>query len=403
MDSRLGRTASAKEKTVTHVARAEFDPIERARSLAPLVREAADEAERERSLPARVAEAMAEAGLYRVAAPREFGGAELDPCTQIRTIEAISEADGSAGWNLMIGIETFGLLAVGFPRGAELFADPKVIVCGSTAAIGRAERAPGGFRLSGRWPFVSGCHNAHYLSLLAAPHENGEPVPGELAQFMIVPRSDWEILDTWNVSGLRGSGSHDVCVEDVFVPVENTASFGRPTVRPTLPIARIPTGTRLAYNKVGVALGIARAAIDGFVELAAGKTPRFSSAKLRERAHVQHAIARAEARVRGARAFVLEAAETVWQAALEDRRSTPHEKALLQLACSDAASGCAEAVDRLAEAAGTSANQLGSPLERHARDVRVIRQHMTVAPQHIDDAGRVLLGLPPEGMMLLMG
>ena len=169
-----------------------------------------------------------------------------------------------------------------------------------------------------------------------------------------------------------------------------------------MPIARIPLGTRLAYNKVGVALGIARAAIDNFVELASGKTPRFSGSKLRERAHVHHAIARAEARVRGARAFVLEAAETVWQAALEDRQPTLHERALLQLACSDAAGGCAEAVDRIAEAAGTSANQLGSPLERYTRDIRVIRQHMTVAPQHFDDAGRVLLGLPPKGLMLSM-
>ena len=388
---------------MTSAAPEENDPVERARALAPLVREAADEAERERRLPARVAEAMADAGLYRVAAPREMGGAERDPCTQIRTIEAIAEADGSAGWNLMIGIENFGLLTLGFPRGAELFADPRVILCGSTAAVGKAERVPGGFRVSGRWSFVSGCHNAHFLSALAMPHENGEPVVGEAAQFMIMPRSEWEILDTWNVSGLRGSGSHDVRAEDVFVPEENTASFGRPTVRPKVPIARIPIGTRLAYNKVGVALGIARAAIDHFVELASGKTPRFSSAKLRERAHVQHAIARAEARVRGARAFVLESAETVWQAALEDRLPTPQEKALLQLACSDAAGGCAEAVDWIAEAAGTSANLLGSPLERQARDIRVIRQHMTVAPQHFDDAGRVLLGLPPEGLMLSMG
>ena len=388
---------------MTSIASAEIDHVERARALAPLVREAADEAERDRHLPTRVAEAMAGAGLYRVAAPREFGGAERDPGTQIRTIEAISEADGSAGWNLMIGIETFGLLTLGFPRGAELFADPKVILCGSTAAVGKAERVSGGFRVSGQWQFVSGCHNAHFLAALAVPHENGEPVEGELAQFMIMPRADWEILDTWNVSGLRGSGSHDVCAEDVFVPEENTASFGRPTLRSDAPIARIPIGTRLAYNKVGVALGIARAAIDHFVELATGKTPRFSNAKLRERAHVQHAIARAEARVRGARAFVLEAADSVWQAALDDRLPTTQQKALLQLACSDAAGGCAEAVDWIAEAAGTSANQLGSPLERHARDVRVIRQHMTVAPQHFDDAGRVLLGLPPEGLMLSMG
>jgi alkylation response protein AidB-like acyl-CoA dehydrogenase len=378
------------------------DPVERARELAPLIRDAADEAERERRLPARVAEAMAKAGLYRVAAPREFGGEELDPGTQIRTIEAISEADGAAGWNLMIGIETFGLLALGFPRGETLFADPSVIVCGSTAAVGRADRADGGYRVSGRWSFVSGCHNAQFVSVLVAPYEEGEPVSDVLPFFAVVPRDEWAILDTWHVAGLRGSGSHDVVIDGVFVPAENTTAHPLPGDRRRAPVTRISRGSRLAYNKVGVGLGIARAAIDAFVDLAAGKTPRFSTAKLRERAHVHHAIARAEARVRGARAFVLESAEAIWQAALADRPATPKESALLQLACSDAASGCAEAVDWIAEAAGTSVNALDSPLERLARDVRVVRQHVTVAPQHFDDAGRVLLGLPPDGLMLKM-
>ena len=166
------------------------------------------------------------------------------------------------------------------------------------------------------------------------------------------------------------------------------------------PVARIPSGSRLAYNKVGVGLGIARAGIDAFVELASGKVPRFSGSKLRERPNAQRAVAGAEARLRGARAFVLEAVAGLREAVLEGREYSLREKALLQIACSDAVRGCAEAVDAVCEAAGTSANTLGSPLERIGRDVRVIRQHVTVAPQHLDDAGRVLLGLEPEGLML---
>jgi alkylation response protein AidB-like acyl-CoA dehydrogenase len=379
------------------------DPVERARALQPLVREAADEAERERRLPARVAEAMAAARLYRVAAPPAFGGEECAPATQVRTIEAIAEADGSAGWNLMIGIETFGLLASGFPRGRELFADPMAIVCGSTAAVGRAERAPGGFRLSGRWPFVSGCHNARYFAGVAAVHEGGAAAAGAPGRYAVVPMSEVEILDTWHVSGLRGSGSHDVRVEDVFVAEQDTLPLVRDALQPAAhesPVARIPSGSRLAYNKVGVALGIARAGLDAFVELASGKVPRFSGAALRERPSAHHALARAEARLRGARAFVLEALGELWDAVRAQRAVGLRDKALLQIACSDAVRACAEAVDRVCEAAGTSANALGSPLERCARDVRVVRQHVTVAPQHLDDAGRVLLGLEPEGLML---
>jgi len=377
-------------------------PIERARALQPLVREAADEAERERRLPARVAEAMARAGLYRVSAPRAFQGSERDAVTQIRTIEAIGEADGSAAWNLMIGIETFGLLAAGFERGRELFADPQVIVCGSTAAVCRAEAVSGGYRVSGQWPFVSGCHNSHYFAGLAAVHENGQPVAGEPVRYVLAPREEFEIVDTWHVGGLRGSGSHDVCLSDVFVPVENTLKLQVGAMRRDggSVLARIPAGSRLAYNKVGVSLGIARGAIDAFVELASGKTPRFSSGKLRERPHAQRALALAEARLRGARAFVFEAADDLWSAAAAGSEVSGRQRALLQLACSDAAGICAEAVDRVAEAAGTSANTLGSPLERRARDVRVVRQHMTVAAHHIEDAGRMLIGLEPQGIML---
>ena len=379
------------------------DPIARAADLQPLVREAAEEAERERRLPAHVAEAMARAGLYRVAAPRSHSGGECDPATQIRTIEAISIADGSAGWNLMIGMESFGLLAFGLAGSEALFADPLTVLSSSTAAFGRAEAEPGGVRVSGDWQFVSGCHNCHWFGGLVVVHENGSPRLGAPPQFALVARDEISIVDAWHVAGLRGSGSHDVRVRDVFVPEDRLVPFGtRSGPTHDSPLARIPTGSRLAYNKVGVGLGIARAAIDEFVAVATGKIPRFSSGKLRERPLAQRAVALAESRVRGARAFVLEAVAELWDGLVAGHAPSDRERALLQIACSDAARACAEAVDLVAEAAGTTANRLDSPLERHARDVRVIRQHVTVAPHHLEDAGRVLLGLPPEGLMLSM-
>ncbi len=380
------------------------DPVAAARELQPLVRAAADEAERERRLPAHVAEAMAKAGLYRVAAPHAFGGGQHDPMTQIRTIEAISQADGSAGWNLMIGIENFGLLAMAFDAGPELFADPLTIVAGSTAAFGRAVPVDGGYRVSGDWQFVSGVHNCHFFAGLSLVHENGAPRPGDPPRMMVMPRSEIEIVDSWNVGGLRGSGSHDVRVPEAFVPAAHSVNFMGIGDLPAgeAPIIRFPRGSRLSYNKVGVALGIARAAIDDFVEIATGKVPRFSGSKLRERPFAQRAVAGAEARLRGARAFVMEAVGDVWRTILDEQKPSDRQRALLQVACSDAVRASAEAVDLVAEAAGTTANFLDSPLERRARDVRVIRQHVTVAPQHLEDAGRVLLGLPPEGIMLNM-
>jgi alkylation response protein AidB-like acyl-CoA dehydrogenase len=381
----------------------ESDPVVRARSLQPIARAAAAEAERERKLPSRVAEAMAKEGLYRVAAPSWIGGAEASPDTQIRVIEAISEGDGAAGWNLMIGIESFSLAGLVFEKDIDLFADPTAIVCGSTTNVGRADRVDGGCRVSGQWSFVSGCHNSRVFTALVAIHENGEPVPGQMPVQAAISNNEFEIIDTWNVSGLRGSGSHDVRVDNVFVPDKHMGTWlgnVNPNRLADSMVLRIPLGPRLAYNKVAVGFGIARAALDEFTKLATAKTPLFAASKLRERPHAQRAIARAEVRLRSARALVLENAATLWDTVRANQQFSAKSQALFAIACSDAALACAEAVDAVAEAAGTTANQIDSPLEKLMRDVRVIRQHMTVAPSLIEDGGRVLLGLEPESVML---
>lgn len=372
-------------------------PVERALGLESLVREHADEADQRRRLPAVVASAFAENGLYRIGAPRDYGGEEADPITQIETIEAISFYDGSAGWNLMIGVESFGLIAPGCGACKHLIDDPMVVMSSSTAAVGKAEKVDQGYRINGQWQFVSGCQNSSVFGATVAIHENGQPVPGNVYAMIAAP--DFEILDTWDVSGMRGSGSHDVRVTDIMVPKEQiVAPLGG--TQSNQPLLRFPLGARLAYNKVAVALGIARAGLDLFVELAEGKIPRFQSRSLRERAASQRAIAEAEIKVRSSRAFVFDQVAMFWDRAQAGAHITSRERAIFQIACSDAVRACVDAVDLIADAAGTSANFRSSPLERICRDIRVVRQHVTVASHHIDDAGRVLLGLPAEGMML---
>ena len=372
--------------------------VAKAETLRPLVAAHADEAECERRLPAPVAKAFARAGLYRVAAPKTFHGAEADPMTQIRVIEAVSRMDGSAGWNLMIGIETFGIIGPGFAKCPALIADPRTVMASSTAAIGRADRVECGWRIDGQWQFVSGIHNAQIFGATVHLFENGERID-DATRYAIVPAGDIDIVDTWHVAGLRGSGSHDVRVDNVTVPDSHIiAAMGG--ARGDSLLGGISLGTRLAYNKVAVALGIARAGIDAFVELAVGKQPRLTTRKLRERPFAQRAVALAEARLRGARASVFERTETMWRKVVAGEEFTLRDRALFQIVCSDAVLAAARAVDTVAEAAGTSANQLEQPLERIARDVRVVRQHVTVAPHHIEDGGRVLLGLEPTGLML---
>jgi len=381
---------------------AESSPVARARALAALIRDAADEAERERRLPERVAVAMAEAGLYRVAVPEEFGGLACDPRTQIETIEAVSEADGAAGWNLMIGIENMGFLGPALPReiAEKVFGDPLLVVAGALNPLGRATPVDGGFRVTGQWPFASGCHNAHWFWGQCLVQDGDAPVlapgGGPVLREALIPRSEFEIVDTWRVAGLRGSGSHDVAVREVFVPEERiTAAMAAP-LQLEHPLYRMPPLNRLAYNKVGVATGIARAALDEFAALAANTARRGSSRALRDKPAVQRAVAEAEIGLRSARAFVFEAVGTVWEAAVAGRETSPRERALVHLACSHAVRAAGDATALVHEAAGTRANFEGHPLERRLRDVRVVPQHITVSSQWLETSGGVLLGLASE-------
>jgi alkylation response protein AidB-like acyl-CoA dehydrogenase len=372
-------------------------PLERAQSLEALVRDNADAADEARRLPAIVAEAFAANGLYRIGAPVGFGGEAADPMTQVETIEAIACFDGAAGWNLMIGIELFGLVTPGCGGCRELFEDPMAVLSGSTAAVGRADRDGEGYRVNGQWQFVSGCHNSSIFGATVICYDNDKPLPG--SSYALIEAPDYTIIDTWHVGGMRGSGSHDVKVEDVWIPETRMVAPLGGTVSDE-PLLRFPLGSRLAYNKVGVSIGLARAALDAFVALAEGKMPRFSSRSLKDRPSAHRAIAEAEVRLLSARALVKQQVEYFWDLVQRDAHISTRERAIFQLACSDAVRASVECVDRVADAAGTSANFQGHPLERISRDVRVVRQHATVAGHHMDDAGRVLLGLPPEGVML---
>jgi alkylation response protein AidB-like acyl-CoA dehydrogenase len=378
------------------------DYVSLARSLAPLLREAGQEADRDRRLPQRAATAMAEAGLYRLPVAASFGGIEADPFTLVNVIEAISEADAAAGWNLMIGIETAGISSGWISaEGGDLIwgKDPDTIMCGALRTTGHARKADGGWRLSGQWPFASGCHNAQWFWGGALAHDaGGEPMRNERGVHrpmqLCVDTSQVEILDTWKVAGLRGSGSHDVAVHDVFVPDHLTTDvYGSPPLQQT-PLFVYPLISRLCLTKIGVATGITRAAIDAFVELATVKTPYTATQLLRERPQAQLAAAEAEALLGAGRAFIMEAVRQMWTEVSASREPSPELRVRQRLAASFCTDACARAVDTIVRAAGSTANFLDSPLERHARDVRVVQSHVTVAPAVFETAGRAMFGLP---------
>jgi alkylation response protein AidB-like acyl-CoA dehydrogenase len=372
-----------------------------ARGLTPVVRDGAAEADRERRLSQRVARAMAEAGLYRTATSRVWNGHEADPHTAVRAIEAVAEADGAAGWNLMIALDAGGLTsgAATDEAAREIFlADPQVIVAGTLPAHGRARPVAGGWLLSGQWPFASGCHNASWMCCGALiTDEDGAEIVRDAAgnratrQFLI-PAGEFEILDTWHVAGLRGSGSHDVRVRDLFIPEHRVIDLYGAGMRQRTPLFRYPFMPRICYPKAGVATGIARAALDAFLELAGSKTPYRSQTLLAEKAHAQLAIAEAEATLGAGRAFLFETMAEMWALVCAGGEPSERLRVRHRLAAAHCVESAVRAVELVHRSAGTSANVLSSPIERAFRDVHVVRQQVTVQPAVFELAGRALLG-----------
>jgi alkylation response protein AidB-like acyl-CoA dehydrogenase len=276
-------------------------------------------------------------------------------------------------------------------------ADPSFCTGGVFAPSGRAVPANGGWNVSGRWAFASGCQHSTWLGLGVVMMDgsdvrtlsNGAPdIRG-----VLVPASDIEILDTWDVSGLRGTGSHDVVARDVFVPEERTYRLigGTPKAEGTL--YAFPVFGLLALGVASVALGIARGAIDELVALATHKTPSGSRRRLADRAHVQMEVAQAESELLAAEAFIINELGLTWDEAEEGSRPDIEARARLRLAATYATRTAARVVDRMYEAGGGTSIYAASRLQRAFRDVHAATQHMVVAPATFELAGRVLLGV----------
>jgi alkylation response protein AidB-like acyl-CoA dehydrogenase len=380
------------------------DVVTAAIDLASRIRATREELETSRRLPPSLAQALAEAGLLQLHLPRSMGGPELPPLTAFRAIEELSKADGSVGWCAMIATATS--LFVGWLRpevGRELFGKPPdVRIAGSLRPEGKAYPIDGGYRVRGRWDFASGIDHANWLLCTCAVMDGDEARRTSAGtpeiRHLLVPIGAATIDDTWLVVGMCGTGSHDFLVDDVFVPTRYSFSFAEPSgqrgalYQPRLLLVVAWTST------VGNALGIARGAIDAFIELAAGKGSTSSTTLLRERPLVQTRVAEAEAILGAARAYVIDAVGTAWESVCADQHDPSRDIAQARLAITHGMHEAVRAVDLIFHAAGTNALYRKYPLERYFRDVHAAVQHAAGLPGHYESAGKVLLGLRPEGM-----
>ena len=376
------------------------DPLEVARGLAPRIRERAAEIEAARQLPRDLVVQIAEAGLFKVAVPEAEGGLGADVLTTLRVIEEVARADGSTGWCVAMGINTFrqsAQLAREVRR--EIFhSDPVGVSAGSANPRGRAVAVPGGYRVTGHWFFASGCmhssalHGACKVFDADAPRltKNGDQ---EVRIAFFYPKSAARIIDTWDVSGMRGTGSHDIEVTDLFVPDERTFSALDRRARVTGPMNRMHGFDLAGCGFCCVGLGVARAAIDAFVELASTKVPRSSSELLRDRAVVQAQTGEAEALLRSGRALLFDVVEEMWETVLAAQPITERLRSDLRLAMTHAAQSAARATHIVCAAAGTTSIFTKSPLERYARDAEVVTRHNQLQSVNYEAVGRTLFGL----------
>jgi alkylation response protein AidB-like acyl-CoA dehydrogenase len=370
-----------------------------------VIREHYDEAERERRLSPPVLAALHDTGLLRMCTPRSLGGLEADPLTRALVIEEISGHDTAAGWTLANPLDWAYLCARLPDAGAEEIyrRGANVVIAAQFGRPMQAAPAPGGYRITGRAPFVSNCHDANWIATTAAVMA-GDPSrtegTGEPEVVMAyLPRESCQVIDTWHVMGMRGTGSNDVAVTDVFVPTARTFPLV-PEFTPGShyqgPLYRFPLVGIVASNLPPLLLAVARRAIEEVTALAQGKVPVAASTVLRERASAQAKLAQAEAILRAGRVFLYDTLSETWEATVAGETLLLRQKADVLLAMTHAVQSAVQVVELMYRIAGTSGVYTRSPLERYFRDVQVLRHHAFGAETRYETVGQVYLGLPPD-------
>jgi indole-3-acetate monooxygenase len=372
--------------------------LSRITELAPMVARLGPDMEQARQQPAELVSALRSTRIYDMLVPRRYGGLELDAPSAFRAITALARLDGSVGWNAVVGqVGSLVPFLTNPTLCAEIFKEGKNhLLAGSGQPVGSAERVPGGWRVTGSWPFASACQNAEWIAGTCVMMEGGAAIdatdgPGPMVRTCLVPAEHWEIQDTWHALGLRGTGSHHVALTEVFVRDENFFEFpfGN-SFAPDPVFAKLPEIVVLAHG--AIAVGIAEGAIMDLVELAgAGVKQLFSATPLVDTERFKERLARLDAELMAARALLDAQITRVWQnpersAAKDLARVAEQLQAAIWItaACLRVAEGCFEL-------AGSRAVYESSTLQRRVRDLRVAAQHAAVHPRQYVTAGTAVL------------
>ncbi|MBW4717992.1 acyl-CoA dehydrogenase family protein [Saccharothrix obliqua] len=374
------------------------DILDRARDLVPVLRDRAAEIEQARKLPADVVELLRGAGVFRMGVPTSWGGPGMTSAQQAEVIEVLATGDASAAWCVMIGMDS-GIYS-GFleePAARAFFDDIDLITAGWIHPQGRAERVPGGYRVSGEWRFGSGCTHCDRLAAGCVVYRDGEPEPGPDGapvhwRVVLARPEQFEIVDTWFTTGLAGSGSRDYRVTDLFVPEEHSFSFYEP--RREGPLHATPEAVLRKMS--GVPLGVARAAIDHVRKLAETRVDRATGTPWAQSHHVRAVIGAVELDLAAARANVYANLDRQWERLAAGGRLTADERASTALARYHAFRTARSIVNRLYDlVGGASVYRPTSLLDRWLRDTNTMCQHAVAQDSIVAAAGELVLGGSP--------
>jgi 3-hydroxy-9,10-secoandrosta-1,3,5(10)-triene-9,17-dione monooxygenase len=384
--------------------------VTRARTMIPRLRDRASLTEELRRLPPETERDLHEAGLFRIVQPKRVGGSELDYVALVDCADAIGQADASAAWNFANLSSHHWMLGMFDKRAQDLVwgKDPNALIASSFIfPAGRARKVEGGYALRGSWPFSSGVDSCEW-NMLASVVSSEDEADGIEYRIFLLNKSDYRIKDTWNATGLRGTGSNDVEVDDAFVPESMTVAVndlaGGPTpgsvVNPNALYA-LPVFSLFPYVLSGVALGNAQACLDDYVDIARHRASTYNRAKLGDLQTTQIKIAEASSKIDAARLIMR---STCIAAMVDARRGHIPDIAAKTRTRRDGAYSvnlCTEAVSLLFAASGARGLYTSGALQRQFRDAHAINSHIAF---NFDAAGtnygRVALGLPSENLTL---
>lgn len=379
------------------------DLPEIARRLAPKIHAARDWGEQNRHLEPGLLAAMHEAKLFRMMIPADTGGLQADLTTAMRVVETVSAADGAVGWNLMIGA-AYGVWAsrLGLAAAREIYGDRTAVVAGALRPSGKARIVDGGFVCEGRWSFASGIDHSTWWAAGCVVHDGDTPrrteSGGPETRLVFFPARDGQLIDTWTVGGMRGTGSHDYAIKDLFVPIGRTLPAEAPSRLPDT-LYNLPLMALMDSMMATVPLGIGRAAIDAFVALAGNRIGHGSTTAAASKPAVQADVGRAEAVLRAARSWLYETVEEAWDTVQAGNKVSIEQATLMRLARVNAMTAGVQAVDLIYSTAGSASVYSNSLIDRCFRDIHVAAQHVALHPSNYETCGAVLLGLPAPRAM----